>query len=199
MAFIGVTVMFDLAITLENVVIIGTFSEGFDLDVANQKLDNSKRDWNKFPGLIYKLKMPSASFLLFQNGKFVCTGIKTENKGQQAITTLLEQLKAKGLVSLGCECEWGVKNLVASVAISGASVSLEAFTQEFESLYEPDRFPAAVYKSSEPNATFLVFLTGKLICSGVATEEELKQTVKQFYEQLKEKNIIEKTLDSDLE
>lgn len=193
-------IVFDLAITLENVVIIGTFSENLNLDTANQKLENSKRDWKKFPGLIYKLKMPSASFLLFQNGKFVCTGIKTENKGQEAITTLLEQLKTKELVSGGCGVEWGVKNLVASVAISGASVSLEQFTSEFDAIYEPNTFPAAIYKTQESNATFLVFLTGKLICSGVANEEELKKTVKEFYAQLREKNTIEKTLnDSNVE
>ena len=188
------TIVFDLVITIENVVIIGAFSESIDLVAANQKLENSKRNWKKFPGLAYKLKTPPASFLLFTNGKFVCTGTKTETKGKQAITHLLNLLKTKELVSEGCMFECGVKNLVASVAISGASVSLETFTDQFESIYEPDKFPAAVYKTDDTQATFLVFLSGKLICSGIANEEELKNTVKKFYEQLKEKNTIEKTL-----
>lgn len=188
------TTVLDLAITIENVVIIGAFSENINLVEANQKLENSKRNWKKFPGLAYKLKNPPASFLLFQNGKFVCTGIKTKNKGQQAITNLLNLLKTNELVSEGCSFEWGVKNLVASVAISGASVSLETFTNEFESIYEPDRFPAAVYKTDDAQATFLVFLSGKLICSGIADEETLKNTVKKFCEQLEEKNTLQTTI-----
>jgi len=190
----GVTIVLDLVITIENVVIIGTFSESINLDIASQNLEGSKHNWQRFPGLSCKLKTSPATFLLFSNGKFVCTGIKTEAKGKQAITLLLNLLKTKGIVSNNCVFDCAVKNLVASVDIGGASVSLETFAREFESIYEPDRFPAAVYKSSELNATFLVFLTGKLICSGIADEEELKQTVKQFYDQLKEKNIIETTL-----
>jgi len=194
MFLISVTTVLDLSITIENIVIIGAFSENINLVEANQKLENSKRNWKKFPGLAYKLKNPPASFLLFNNGKFVCTGIKTKNKGQQAITTLLNLLKTKELVSKGCGVEWGVKNLVASVAMGGASVSLETFTREFESIYEPDRFPAAVYKPDDAKATFLVFLSGKLICSGIADEETLKNTVKKFCQQLEEKNTLQTTI-----
>jgi TATA-box binding protein (TBP) (component of TFIID and TFIIIB) len=42
----------------------------------------------------------------------------------------------------------------------------------------------------QPKATFLVFLTGKLVCSGIANEEELKITVKKFYDQLIEKSTL---------
>ncbi|MDR1993816.1 MAG: hypothetical protein LBQ98_10080 [Nitrososphaerota archaeon] len=33
---------------------------------------------------------------------------------------------------------------------------------------------------SLPEATFLVFLTGKVICSGIANEETLKKMVRDF-------------------
>ncbi|MCL1970356.1 MAG: hypothetical protein FWF66_02725 [Candidatus Bathyarchaeota archaeon] len=147
--------------------------------------------------LSFKLKSPLATFLLFQTGKFVCTSIKTEAKGKKAITKLLALLKTKGLVSDDCGFECGVKNLVTSVNIGGALVSLEQFTNEFEAIYEPEKFPAAIHKLQDSQATFLVFFTGKLICSGVANQEELKETVQKFYEQLKEKNTIEKTLSPD--
>lgn len=104
-------------------------------------------------------------------------------------------LQAKGLVSTECSFECGVKNLVASVTISGASVSLEQFTKQFETaVYEPDKFPAAVYSMGGSKATFLVFLTGKLICSGVGDEDALKRTVKKFYDLLVEKKVLENTV-----
>lgn len=186
--------MFDFEITIENLVLLGTLSEGVDLCVANSKLEGSRCNWQRFPGLAYKLKNPPATFLLFKTGKFVCTGVKTKTKGEEAITLFVDLLKAEGIVSHGCTFEWGVKNLVASVDLSGASVSLEQFTSEFDAIYEPDKFPAAIHKALESSATFLVFLTGKLICSGVADEEALKKTVRDFYDQLVEKNALEKII-----
>jgi len=187
-------VLFDFEITIENLVLLGSLSEGVDLCVANSKLEGSKCNWHRFPGLAYKLQKPLATFLLFKNGKFICTGVKTENKGEQAITNFVNLLKTQNIVSHDCVFQWGVKNLVASVNIGGASVSLEQFTNEFDAIYEPDKFPAAIHKTDESSATFLVFLTGKLICSGVADKEALKKTVKDFYDQLVEKKVIEKSL-----
>jgi len=187
-------VMFDLVITIENVVVIGSFSEGIDLKVASQKLVGSKCNWQRFPGLSFKLKTPSVTFLLFQNGKFVCTGTKTKAKAEEAITTCLNLLKEKKLVSSHCSFECCVKNMVASVDLAGATVSVEQITSEFDAVYEPEKFPAAVCKTTSPKATFLVFLTGKMVCSGIADEETLKTTVKKFYEDLVKKRVIEKSL-----
>jgi len=189
----GVIVVFDFVITIENIVITGCFSEGLDLKVASQKLVGAKYSWKRFPGLSFKLAS-LATFLLFRTGKFVCTGIKTEVKGKEAIAKLLALLKTEGIVSGDCVFECGVKNLVASVNIGGASVSLEQITNEFDVIYEPEKFPAVIHKLEDSQATFLVFLTGKLVCSGVANEEELKVAVKKFYDQLKEKKALQQSL-----
>ena len=186
--------MLEVEITIQNIVMTGSLSEGVDLNVAHSKLEGSKCSWRRFPGLAFKLKTPSATFLLFRNGKFVCTGIKSEGKGKEAVGSFLGVLQAKGLVSADCKFECGVKNIVASVIIKDASVSLEQFTKQFETaVYEPDKFPAAVYNMGGSKATFLVFLTGKLICSGVGDEDALKKTVKKFYDQLVEKKVLEST------
>ena len=170
---------------------IGSFSECIDLCVANQKLEGSKRNWKQLPGLSFKLKKPPATFLLFQNGKFICTNIKTETKGNQALTKLLNILKTENIVSNNCIFECSVKNLVASVNLSSANISPEQFTNEFESIYDPNKCPTPHNKTDPPQTAFLVFLTGKLICTGAANKEELKKTLKHFYKQLSDKNTIE--------
>ena len=186
--------MFEIEIIIQNVVMTGSFNHSVDLMVANSNLEGSKCKWRRFPGLSYKLKTPSATFLLFRNGKFVCTGVKSEAKGREAIVNFLHLLKTKNLVSTECTFECCVKNLVASVNINGASVSLREFTKQFETaIYEPDKFPAAVYKMAESKATFLVFPTGKLICSGLGDEETLKKTVSKFTNQLVEKKVLQNT------
>ncbi|MDR2719448.1 MAG: TATA-box-binding protein [Nitrososphaerota archaeon] len=186
--------MFELVITIENVVLTGSFSEEVDLKVANQKLVGSRCNWQRFPGLSFKLKSTSATFLLFRTGKFVCTGTKTKIKAEQATTAFLNLLKKEGLVSDQCWFECCVKNIVASVDLAGATVSVEQITGEFNAVYEPDKFPAAVCKTEEPKATFLVFLAGKMVCSGIADEETLKKTVQKFYQDLVEKKVIEQSL-----
>lgn len=185
-------VLFDFEFTVENVVMVGSFSEGMDLGVACLKLDGSKCDLKRFIGISFKLKSPLANFLLFKNGRFVCTGTKTKTKAEEAVADLLSLLKAEGLVSNQCTFECGIKNIVASVNMAGASVSLEQFTSEFDTLYEPDKFPESVYKMGESKATFLVYLTGKMVCLGVTSEEDAKKAVKEFYGQLVEEKVIEK-------
>jgi transcription initiation factor TFIID TATA-box-binding protein len=188
--------LFDFEITVENVVMTGSFSESIDLYVAHQKLEGSKRNWKQLSGLSFRLKKPSATFLLFQNGKFICTNTKTKTKAKQALTKLLNLLKTEKIVSTDCTFECYVKNLVASVNLSSANISPEQFTTEFETIYDPDKCPADIHKPDKTQATFLCFLTGKMICSGVTDEESMKKTVKEFYDQLVEKNVIAKILNS---
>jgi transcription initiation factor TFIID TATA-box-binding protein len=186
--------LFDYEITIQNNVMTGAFSESIDLGVANSRLEGSKCKWQRFPGLVFKLKVPSATFLLFRSGKFVCTGTKSKTQGHQAITNLLNRLKTEAIVSNNCTYKSCIKNLVASITITGVSIPLEQFITQFKTaLYEPEKFPAVIYKMNQLKATFLVFSTGKLVCSGLANEEELKNTVKTFYTQLIEKNILEKS------
>ena len=178
--------MFDFEITVENVVMVGCFSESVDLGVACLKLEGSKCDWKKFPRLSFKLKSSLATFLLFKNGQFICTGTKTKTKAEQAVANFLGLLKMEGLVSNKCTFECGVKNLVASVSMAGASVSLEQFNSEFDTIYEPDKFPESIYKMGESKASLLVYLTGKMVCSDMVSEEDMKKAVKEFYGQLVE-------------
>jgi len=173
-------VLFDFEIAVENVVMIGSFSESVNLSVASLKLEGSMCNWQKFSGLSFKLKSSLATFLLFKNGHFVCTGTKTKTKAKEATTTFLDLLKAEGLVSNQCTFECRVKNLVASINIEGASVPIGQFTNDFEAIYDPDKIPTVSYKSGEPQATVMGFLTGKIICSGAADEETLKQTIQKL-------------------
>ncbi|MDR2719728.1 MAG: hypothetical protein LBC03_02855 [Nitrososphaerota archaeon] len=187
--------MFDFEITVENIVMTGAFSECVDLSVANPKLEGSKRNWKQLSGLSFTLKKPSATFLLFPNGKFICTNIKTETKANQALTKLLNLLKAENIVSNDCTFECCVKNLVASVNLSSATISPEQFTNEFEAIYDPTNCPTPHnHKTDQPPANFIVFLTGKLICTGAANKEELQKALKKFYEQLKEQDVIQQKL-----
>ena len=46
--------------------------------------------------------------------------------------------------------------------------------------YEPEQFPGLVYKIAEPNATFLLFSNGKLVCTGTKSRQQLEESMRQL-------------------
>lgn len=80
LAKIGVKVTIKPKITVQNIVASGAISLDLNLNTLALELENTEYEPEQFPGLVYKLEDPTATFLLFSNGKLVCTG--TKNKAQ---------------------------------------------------------------------------------------------------------------------
>lgn len=40
-------------------------------------------------------------------------------------------------------------------------------------VYEPEQFPAAMYRMESPRVVFLMFSTGKIVCVGAKKEEDV--------------------------
>jgi len=77
---IGVNVTIKPKITVQNIVASGAINLDLNLNTLALELENTEYEPEQFPGLVYKLEDPTATFLLFSNGKLVCTG--TKNKAQ---------------------------------------------------------------------------------------------------------------------
>jgi transcription initiation factor TFIID TATA-box-binding protein len=83
-------------ITVQNVVASGSIGMDLNLNKLAMKLDNTEYEPEQFPGLVYKLHEAKATFLLFSNGKIVCTGTKSKEQVMEAIHKLIVILnKAK--------------------------------------------------------------------------------------------------------
>jgi transcription initiation factor TFIID TATA-box-binding protein len=80
-------------VKIQNIVASGTVGMDLNLNTLAMKLDNTEYEPEQFPGLVYKLAEAKATFLLFSNGKVVCTGTKSENEVHEALDKLIEQLK----------------------------------------------------------------------------------------------------------
>lgn len=80
-------------IKIQNVVASGTVGFDLNLNTLAMKLDNTEYEPEQFPGLVYKLPEAKATFLLFSNGKVVCTGTKSEDAVHKALEKLIENLK----------------------------------------------------------------------------------------------------------
>jgi len=80
-------------VTVQNIVASGEIGMDLNLNTLAIKLPNTEYEPEQFPGLVHKLRGTKATFLLFTNGKIVCTGTKTEEEVYQALDKLIETLK----------------------------------------------------------------------------------------------------------
>ena len=80
-------------IQVQNMVASGSIGMDLNLNELAMKLENTEYEPEQFPGLVYKLSGTRATFLLFSNGKIVCTGTRSEVKLRSAVKKLVENLK----------------------------------------------------------------------------------------------------------
>jgi len=80
-------------IKIQNIVAAGSVGMDLNLNVLAIKLPNVEYEPEQFPGLVYKLPEAKATFLLFSNGKIVCTGTKSEEEVHAALDKLVVNLK----------------------------------------------------------------------------------------------------------
>ena len=90
---INVKITIKPEIKIQNIVASGSVGMDLNLNTLAMKLENTEYEPEQFPGLVYKLAAAKASFLLFSNGKVVCTGTKSEKEVHAALDKLIENLK----------------------------------------------------------------------------------------------------------
>ena len=93
-AKIGIRITDKPKITVQNIVASGSIDISLNLNMLALQLENTEYEPEQFPGLVYKLVDPPATFLLFSNGKLVCTGTKDKNQLEESIRQLNHNVKA---------------------------------------------------------------------------------------------------------
>ncbi len=90
---INVKITIKPEIKIQNIVASGSVGMDLNLNTLAMNLENTEYEPEQFPGLVYKLAAAKATFLLFSNGKVVCTGTKSEKEVHAALDKLIENLK----------------------------------------------------------------------------------------------------------
>jgi len=90
---IGIKIKVKPIIKVQNMVASGAIGMDLNLNELAMKLENTEYEPEQFPGLVYKLDGTRATFLLFSNGKIVCTGTRSEAKLREALDKLVVNLK----------------------------------------------------------------------------------------------------------
>lgn len=176
-------------IKIENVVASATLDQKVDLNAVVKNYPGVEYRPEQFPGLVFRLKKPKTATLIFNSGKMVCTGAKSEKEARRAVKKVIRELKKSEIIITG-KTELKIQNIVASANLGGM-IDLENATLTLEkTMYEPEQFPGLIYRMAEPKVVMLLFASGKLVCTGAKREEDVYVAVHKLHETLEEQRLI---------
>jgi len=174
---------------IENVVAAAALNQKVDLNAVVKSFPGVEYRPEQFPGLVFRLKKPKTATLIFNSGKMVCTGAKSEKEAHRAVKKVVKELKNGGIIIIG-KPELKVVNIVASVNLGGI-IELEKAAYDLgKTMYEPEQFPGLIYRMDEPKVVILLFASGKLVCTGAKKEQDVYDAVHKLHRMLEEEELI---------
>lgn len=79
-----------------------------------------------------------------------------------------------------------IENIVATVNL-GVDLDLDKLAERLPAAeYNPEQFPGLILRLQRPKISALIFRTGKMVCTGAKSENELKRAVKELVRLLNE-------------
>jgi len=181
-------------IRIQNVVASASLNHRIDVKAVCKAFPKTEYRPDIFPGLVFRLETPKTATLIFNSGKMVCTGAKSEKDSITAVKSIVSRLKKAKIIIRG-KPEIKIVNIVASANLGG-KVDLYGLIQKCgrdmggRIMYEPEQFPGLIYRMEDPKAVILVFASGKLVCTGARKEDSLYRSVEKLHQKLDQYNVI---------
>ncbi len=164
---------------VENVVASVILGVDVPLEKMAMSLPNTEYNPEQFPGLVLRLKEMGITALVFSSGNLVCTGAKSEEMVKAGVNGVLNELKKIGITS-NKEPKISIQNMVASgnlhLTLNLNKLALVLPNAE----YSPETFPGLIYKVPNSHITYLLFGTGRIVCTGAKNIEEIKTSIEKL-------------------
>jgi transcription initiation factor TFIID TATA-box-binding protein len=176
--------MLDFKVRIENIVASATLNVEIPLEKIVSKLPGMEYEPEQFPGLVYRMDKPKAAALIFGSGKIVCTGARSTtdvNIVFKKVIKIIESVRVK----VPRNYKTQIENIVASAKLEG-KLNLDTIAFKLEnSEYEPEQFPGLVYRMTDPKVAFLLFGSGKIVCTGARNVGDVNDAIKKVFNKLK--------------
>ena len=116
----------------------------------------------------------------------VCTGSKSSSQVRTVIEKVIKLIEEAGIF-VDKEPEIVVQNIVGTANLGEKlnlnSIAMALGLERVE--YEPEQFPGLVYRMFEPKVVLLIFGSGKIVCTGGKTPQDVESAVKKIKEELR--------------
>jgi len=176
-------------VEIQNVVAVASLGQKMDLIAIMKIFRNVEYRPKRFPGLVFRLKKPKTTTLIFSTGKMVCTGAKSEKIAKSAVKKVVRELKKEGFIIRG-RPKIEIVNIVGTADIGGM-VDIEVMADILDNImYEPEQFPGLIYRMYDPRVVILVFRSGKMVLTGSKSEDQVNEAVEKMTSILIENELL---------
>jgi transcription initiation factor TFIID TATA-box-binding protein len=128
---------------------------------------------------------PDDTYVAFyRSGRCSITGVDSVEHFEDVVGRVNTVMR--DLLEFDFTPESKVSNIVVTTTLN-RNVHLEAVALQLgleHVEYEPEQFPALIYRDSESDAVILVFSSGKLLCTGLSDLDSIAKAVKAFNEKI---------------
>lgn len=167
-------------IHVQNVVCSVNLGCSLNLTDINNRLRLSEYNPKRFPGAVLRLLEPKVTALAFSTGKMVVCGAKHES-----LATLGVRKFARILQKIGNDVQltdFRINNMLGTCDLK-FPIRLEDLNENHAqfSRFEPEIFPALIYRLMRPRTVMLIFVNGKIVITGAKSREELQQALDCMY------------------
>ena len=177
-----------VSLRIENVVASINLGCELPLDKILEKYKDIEKK-NNFPGLVAKIYSPKATVLIFASGKLVCTGVRLPRNIPVVVKKIISKIE-KAEIEIENEPIVKIENIVVRGDFH-QSINLDITSLILDSaIYEPEVFPGLIYKIADPKICFLIFSSGRIICTGSNNEDIIKKSVKKLAITLKNNGVL---------
>jgi transcription initiation factor TFIID TATA-box-binding protein len=175
----------NIEIRIENVVASADTRTKLNLQLIASSFDDIEYEPANFPGLIYHVNEPRGAIIFFSNGNLVCTGLKNIESVGKIVNLVLQKLKEIG-ISVPQPPEVSIQNIIASCDLKKLlnlnSIAITMSSDRVE--YDPKHFAGLVYRTGNPPVVNLLFDSGKIVCSGARSIDDVQQALGEFIREL---------------
>ncbi len=179
---------------IENVVatVVVEITEKIDLHQIARKYPEVEYNPERFPGLVMRIEKPRATILIFSTGKMVLTGLRKAAQAPRVVEKVVKNIrKARIKVS---NPKITIQNIVASGDLhTNIDLNMAAIVMD-SAMYEPEVFPGLIYRMQEPKTVFLIFSTGRIVCTGAKKKEIVRDAVLKLNQQVRELGVAKKDI-----
>ena len=179
---------------IENVVatVVVEITEKIDLNIIARKHADVEYNPERFPGLVMRILKPKATILIFSTGKMVITGMRKASEADRVVEKVLKNIRKAGIKVSNPEIT--IQNIVASGDLhTNIDLNMAAIVMEY-AMYEPEVFPGLIYRMQEPKTVFLIFSTGRIVCTGAKKKEIVREAVKKLNKEVRDLGVAKKDL-----
>ena len=179
---------------IENVVatVVVEITEKIDLNIIARKHADVEYNPERFPGLVMRILKPKATILIFSTGKMVVTGMRKASEADRVVEKVLKNIRKAGIKVSNPEIT--IQNIVASGDLhTNIDLNMAAIVMEY-AMYEPEVFPGLIYRMQEPKTVFLIFSTGRIVCTGAKKKEIVREAVRKLNVQVRELGVAKTDL-----